>query len=146
MVWPLIVGAISLVSQLGAAKKQEEVGEYNANALRMQAKDARLRGEFDVRRIRLEARALMGAQRAGFAGQNVDVESGVALDVASDTAYITELDAIQAMNNAFKEAWSNTTQADIVKLEAQSGANASRAQGIGSLIQGVGSFIGAGGS
>lgn len=142
MVWPLIVAGVQFVTQLGAAQKAKEVASLNAQAYRLRALDARTRGVEDVNRLRLQARALMGEQKAAFASQNVSVNRGVATDVAGDTAYLTELDAITLLNNAAREAWSFQQEANITQYEGASQAQASTQQGIGSLIGGLGSYFG----
>jgi len=66
----------------------------------LQAKDAIERGALDEQRFRQSIRATIGAQRAGFAGANIDVGYGSAVDVQADAAFLGELDALTLRNNA----------------------------------------------
>ncbi len=107
------------VSALMSAQQNKQAGEassaanmQNAAISRIQANDAVDRGEFEADQQRLKTRAAIGTQRAGFAGNGVDVNSGSAALVQDDTAALGELDALTIRNNAAREAWGYNVQAD----------------------------------
>lgn len=149
-----------------AAKKAGEAGQaasesaagildFNAQVADVQATQATQRGVIEAGRYRQQVRAVVGAQRAAFAGQNVDVGSGSAADVQADAAYLGEIDALQIQQNASLEAWGYKTEAynsrrraDVTRKEgamalAAGSANAT-AQYIGAagtLVSGAGSLL-----
>ena len=92
-------------------KYEQQVAESNARFLDLQAEDSLNRGEKAASRIKREAGSFQSSQRAGYAGQNVDVNSGAALEAQLDTAQMGELDALTVKNNAWREAWGYKTQA-----------------------------------
>lgn len=53
---------------------------------------------------RLKTGQLLGAQKAAFAGGNIDISTGSPLDVFADTARMGELDALTLRYNAETEA------------------------------------------
>lgn len=142
MVWPLIAAGISLVSNLGAANQAKQTAAINQSVRKLQALDARSRGVADVRRLRMQAKAFASSQTAGFAGQNVALESGVVLDTAESTAFVTEMDAIAILNNAAREAWGLEVDAQNIGKEGAAAASGYAAQGVGSVIGGLGSIFG----
>jgi len=53
----------------------------------------------------------VGTQRAGYAGQNIEVSSGSALDIQADATLLGELDSRQIRQNAMREAWGYQVEA-----------------------------------
>lgn len=92
--------------------------EYNAGVTGLQAADAVTRGAEEEQRFRSTVRGLIGSQRAGFAGQGVDVGSGSAVDVQADAAYLGELDALTIRSNAQREAWGYRVQGEDLRMAA----------------------------
>lgn len=146
------------------SESEAELVEYNAAVARIQAADAIQRGEEEANRFRSQVRVLIGSQRAGFAGGNIDVGYGSAVDVQADAALLGELDALTIRTNAGREAWGFqvqaedlTTRAEIARQEGAAAAETGRltrstlrAQGSAAARSGtigaVGTLIGAGGS
>lgn len=102
---------------------QRSVSRFNARMGRMQADDALERGRYVESQYRKDVSKVVGAQRSGYAGQNVDVDSGTAAHIQDETKQIGELDALMIRNNAAKEAMGYRMGAE---LEAGRGAAASR--------------------
>jgi hypothetical protein len=134
---------LNFFAQRSAGNAAKEAGEFNAKVAEMQAVDALARGAEDEERFRMVVKGLIGSQRAGFAGQNVDVGIGSPVDVVADTAYLGELDALTIRNNAAREAWGYNIEAENFR---RFGANAQRqsrfaqagaAFGIGTSILGA---------
>lgn len=103
---------LSAAQAMQQSAAQKSAGEFNAaqyetNAklASMQAQDAIQRGDIEANRKMMETRRMIGAQRAGYAAQGVDVAGGSAADVQADTAAIGALDAQTIRTNALKEAW-----------------------------------------
>jgi hypothetical protein len=88
-----------------SGKINQNIAETNAKVTDFQATDAINRGKIEEDNLRLEVRRVIGAQRAAYAGQNVDVNEGSASVAQEDTAYLGELDALTIRNNAAREAY-----------------------------------------
>lgn len=117
------LGSIGQVKAGNAAKRAGELNaereEFNAGIADLQAADATQRGQDEANLIRSGVRSLIGAQRAGFAGQGVVIGEGSARDVQADTAYLGERDAQQRLNNAALEAWGYRVEAYDRRMAAQ---------------------------
>lgn len=146
---PLLIAAVA--AQVGGAvwnaasakkagDKARKIGDFNARVAELQATDALARGTQDAQQIRSYGRGLIGTQRAGYAGQNVNVNSGSAVDVQADTAYAAEQDAQRRIANAEREAWGYRIDAENARLGGQSAQGAAYAQAAGSLL-GTGSSL-----
>lgn len=97
-------------AQADVSESQAQVADYNANVAKLQATDAIERGDEQEARYRTQIRSAIGGQRAGFAGGNVDVGFGSAVDVQGDAAALGELDALTIKTNAAREAWGYQVQ------------------------------------
>jgi hypothetical protein len=106
-------------AQREAAESQAGLADYNAKVAELQAKDARIRGAEEEGQFRQQVRGMIGSQRAGFAGSNIDVGSGSALDVQADAAFLGELDALTIRNNAAREAWGFDVEAEDQRRRAE---------------------------
>lgn len=137
----VIVGtAVSMYGQKKAGDAAKAAGEsaaqqqeFNARVAELQADDALARGLDEESRFRTSVRGLIGSQRAGFAGQGVDVGVGSAADVQADAAYLGELDSLQIRANAEREAWGYRVEAsdrrmaaDVARKGGQAAQTASR--------------------
>lgn len=80
-----------------------------------QALDAEQRGKVEEKKMRRQTNQTIGSERVNAAAQGVDVNSGSALDVQADAAYLGELDALTIRKNAAKEAWGYRVQRDDLK-------------------------------
>lgn len=140
--------AIGQYRQANAVTAQGEaaasVALENAAMARAQGTDATTRGAYTESLVRQGTRQLVGQQRTALAAQGVDVGSGTALDVQSSTAYLGELDALMARNNAAREAWgfeveaSNyTTQANAARSQAAGMAGGLKAGAFNTLLTGA---------
>ncbi len=135
--------AISAIGQIKAGNAAKAIGEFNARVAEAQAADALVRGKEDEERFRQGVRVLLGSQRAAFAGQNVDVGSGSAVDVAADTAFLAELDALTIRNNAAREAWGFRVQAENARLGGSAAQMASRFGAASTIIGNTATLVGA---
>lgn len=84
---------------------QKDVAELNAQAAELAATDAIKRGEKNAEKLRTKGKLIRGAQRAGYAAQGIEVDSGSAAEVQAETARMTTEDTIDIRNNAWREAW-----------------------------------------
>lgn len=84
---------------------QKQQFEFNKQIAEMQSKDAIRRGDSEARKVRKAGKQIIGSQRAALAAQGIEIDSGSALDIQGDTAYLSEMDALTIKNNAAREAW-----------------------------------------
>jgi hypothetical protein len=127
--------ALSIIGQLKAGENAKAIGDFNAKVADAQAADALVRGQEDEQRFRAGVRTLIGSQRAGFAGQNVDVTQGSPVHVQADAAFLGELDAQTIKNNAAREAWGYSVQAENARM---GGSNAQTASQFGAASTAIG--------
>jgi len=138
-----------------AGESQAELGrlegqrlDYNASIAEQQATDALARGTDEEGQFSTQVRRLVGTQRAGFAGQGVDVSVGSAAEVQTDAKQLGAADLRTIRRNAQREAWGHRVEADDYRRSAdvarkggeisrQAGINAQRAAQIGAVATGV---------
>ncbi len=117
-----------------AGEASVAANEANAGFATRNANEALKTGAFESDRQRLQTAAAIGTQRAGFAANGVDVNSGSAANVQDDTAALGELDALTISNNAAKEAWGYQTQAQQSLLAAKNAKKSAQSSMFGSLL------------
>lgn len=78
--------------------------DENSKFADLQADDAIRRGNTAAMEAKRRTDDMVGTQRAGFAGQGVDVNSGSAAEVQGDTRAMGALDMVTLKNNAYREA------------------------------------------
>lgn len=139
----LMVGgtALSAYGQIKAGNAAKDLGEFNAQVAEAQAEDALTRGREDEQRFRMGVRTLIGSQKAGFSGQNVDVHSGSAVDVQADTAFLGELDAQMIQENAQREAWAHRQEATASRKGGSAAATASKFGAASTILGGGASLL-----
>jgi hypothetical protein len=124
-----------------AGKAEAERLEYNADIADLQAADALQRGVDAAGKQRAVTRQVIGTQRAGFAGQNVDVNVGSAVDVQADAALLGEHDAQQITANAEREAWGYRVEAVDRRLAARNARQNGNAAGNAAYFQTAGTLM-----
>lgn len=130
----------------GAAARAE--GDFQAGVLGLNAdladraaEDAILRGNEAANRSRAGTRALAGAQRATLAAQGIDINSGTALDLQSETQDLGELDILTISNNAQREAYgfkveafNDRQQAKLARMSARNKEGSANNASISTLL------------
>jgi hypothetical protein len=144
---PIFIGlaaggtALSAIGQIRSGNQAKALGEFNARVAETQAADALTRGAEDEQKFRAGVKGLIGSQRAGFSGQNVDVGTGSPVDVQADAAFLGELDALTIRTNAAREAWGFRQQAENARLGGQQAQTASRWGAASTIVGGAGSLL-----
>lgn len=128
--------AASAVSSYYQGKWAKQLAEYNAKVATEQGKYAWEKGLDMQARQRIQTGTLLGAQRVSYAGQNVVLDDGTALDVASDTRKWGEIDAITVRNNAALEVWGYKQSAINSRIQGQMAYAQGISNAMGSLLQG----------
>jgi hypothetical protein len=130
--------AFTAISQYYQAKTQQKISEYNAKLQRMRSGFALEQGQEAVKRQRMKVSGMIGAQRVGFAAQNILLDEGTAADVQQQTAYWGEVDAVTIRNNAAMEAWGYEQQGLSYELQGQQAMQQGIANAVGTVLGGGG--------
>lgn len=144
-------GGLSLASGMTQAGALREQGAYqrqqyeaNARLAEDQARDAEIRGGKEAVALRRKVDQVRGAQTASYAGQGVDVNSGVALGAAIDTERAAKLDEVTIRTNAWREAFGYKVQAENYRNQGGMADVAAKSQAAGTImtsgISALGSF------
>jgi hypothetical protein len=144
----VLQGVANGVIQSNAIKMQGEYQrqtlEQNIRIADIQSDEAIKRGEREIANYQRGVGKLLGAQRTAYAGQNVELDSGSALDVAEDTAQQARLNVITMKNNAWLEAWGYKAQALDLSGKMEFGKIATRTAANTTLLTSIGSGVMAG--
>lgn len=145
---PIMIGltaggiALNAYGQKKAGDAAKDIGDYNAQVYDQLSADALDRGRVDEQKFRQGVKGLIGSQKAGFAGQGVDVNSGSALDVQADAAYLGELDALTIHTNAQREAAGYRAQATSARMGGQQAQMAGNFNAAATVLGGAGQLGG----
>jgi hypothetical protein len=132
-------GAIaSSIAQYYAGKTAKKIAEYNAKLSRMRGSMAIAQGEEEVTRHRMKVGGVIGAQRAGFAAQNILLDTGTAAEIEKQTAYWGEIDATTIRNNAALEAWGYEQQGMSFDMQGQQAMAQAKMSAFSTLVGGAG--------
>ena len=123
---------------------QQQMYELDATISEFQGGLALERGEKEAERVRRRGNLLLGQQKAGFAGQGVDVGYGSAADVQADGRKAVVEDVLTTKNNAWLEAWGYKVQATQARGKGRMAKIASDAKATNSLISGFTDAVGSG--
>lgn len=140
--------AASAIMQGYAAQQQ---GEYAAGVARYNARQqeneaTRIRNisiEEENKQRRLTAE-LLSKQRAQLGAANVELTTGSALSLQTDTALLGEVDALRIRENYELEATAMEEQAELTRAEGEAKAAAGRAAFGTSILTAGGAFLGSG--
>lgn len=108
----IMMGASAMGNAYSQSQAMKSQGEYQAQIANTNAKladiksqDAIDRGNRSANLNDTQTKKLIGSQRAALAAQGIDVNSGSAVDVQSDSASLGALDSLTIRNNAWRESW-----------------------------------------
>jgi hypothetical protein len=128
------------------AQAQRAAGEANAQILEADARtaesaagDSIARGQAGATRLLVDSSRFIGKQKASYAAAGVDTQSGSPLDVLSDSAGLSELDAKLIETNAAREAWGYKTQAGDFRRRAALSRQGGDAAAEATVLGGIGS-------
>lgn len=124
-------------SQQQQARALTSQAGFDSTLAGLQAKDAVARGELAANQRGVQTRRTIGAQRAASAASGIDANSGSAVDLQGQEASFGALDETMIRNNAAREAWGYTTQANLNSVAAQNEAASLKAQSYGTLLTGA---------
>jgi hypothetical protein len=102
-----------------SAQSQAKALEENADILKKQEADARLRASMEADVADRQKRALIGSQRARMGASGVVIGSGSFADVLSDTEQQSQEDQDTILRNGMREAYGYKQQAKQFKRQAK---------------------------
>lgn len=140
------VGAMQQAdAQADAANFEAEVARRNAKIADHNAREEIIRGDAEQKKQKRYTQELLGKQRAAMAANNIDVTHGSALDAATDTAMLGEIDALQLKANSYNRAydqkvtaWNYKNKAVQKDNEASNARSAGKLSAFGTLLTGIG--------
>ncbi len=113
-----------------------KIAEWNAEAVARQ-------GEDELTRHRRQVAAKQGTQRATFASRGIDLGSGSALNLLTDSEFFGEEDAKNIQDSTAQQVWGVKVQKD--NYQASSKANKARAGSVSPWLNAAGSALGSAG-
>lgn len=144
---------MSFVGQQQAAEAESQQLRYQAavdnnnRILNEQlAEDAIARGEEEEREHRLKIGQLKGRQKTALASSGIEIDSGSALDILSDTAEVGELESLTIRNNAEREAQGFERQAQNYGYSSQNNVLAAENTSTAGNISSYSTLMGGAGS
>lgn len=136
---------------MSASKAQKQAYEYQAAVSRNNQKIAEWQAQNEIAKgqeAEIEQRrrisALKGSQRAGLAAKGLDISTGSALNILTDTDYLGELDVANIRSNAERAAWAARVQGSNEAANAE--LLTMRAEAENPLMAGAGTFLSGAGS
>lgn len=124
-------------SQAAMSNYNAQVLENNAQVAEMKAEDARIRGEASAQEIRRKGNALSAEQAAGYAANNLSLDSDALAALDFDTQVAVQADSMTIRENAAREAFGHKVDAQNsrtqARLERLRGKQAKRAGVIGAF-------------
>lgn len=127
---------ISAAGQYQASKFNEQMAERQAAMQEEAAQDALERGEEQADRQRERTGDLIGEQRAALGASGVQMDSGSALRLQTDSRYQGELDALTIEENAQRQAMGMSRQADQTRIQGEMQGRRGRIGAGSSLLTG----------
>lgn len=141
---PMIPLALTIASTAIGAYSTYQSNSYaaavanrNAQQAEIFAKDAVARGEQKADSERRKVGYKVGAQRVGIAASNVDVGSGMGLNIVGDTALLGEMDVQIIRENAGREALGYKNQAANFRMEAAASKQNALWNTVGTIVGGA---------
>ncbi|WP_329032485.1 hypothetical protein PCP85_18740 [Pseudomonas aeruginosa] len=129
-------GLLNAYSQIPQGKDAVRTANRQQAYLNRQARQVLDQGEFEDAQLYEQGRQIVGSQRAGFAANGVDVNSGSASRVQESTMNQVAMDAEQVRRNAFNQAFGIVTQGNEGVRQARADYRTRRLNASSSLLTG----------
>lgn len=146
---PLLLAGVSVAGDLykaytdaSAGDAAKAAGDFNANVAETQAKQTIAQGDDLAAQYGQQGRALIGTEKAAYAGQNVDVGTGSPVDVQASTTYQVALDQQHIKLNAARAAWGYQVQAQNDRMQGANVQSADTGAAYSTILGGVGDVAG----
>lgn len=135
MVAGLVLGAYA---QHENAEHMKDVARFNAREGENEAVRTRNQGHQEEVTHRQKVEQLRSEQRANFAANNVDLNTGSAADVIGDTELFGEVDSLRIRTNYQEQAAALERGSSLVRSQGDAASRAGKLQAGGTLLQGAG--------
>lgn len=106
-------------SQSSQAEYEKQAFETNVKLSEIQADDAIRKGDREASQYKKKVKGTIGAQRAAYAAQGIDVGTGSASEIQEDTAAVGAENELMIKNNAWREAFGYRVQANEYATKAK---------------------------
>jgi hypothetical protein len=123
-------------AQEAQADYQKEMASINAEEARRQGERMIKQGNIDAIKTQKKFNQILGSQRAGFASQGVEVDSGSAKLVQEETMQAAIEETRSIRNNAFLQAMGFQAEADDRLRNARFAQSGARSSGAQTLLAG----------
>jgi hypothetical protein len=139
--WLGVAGtALNVIGARSEGSATASAYAYQAQVARYNAMRAEMEGDIVASSKGMESRARVGAIKAGFAGQGIDVNSPTAAAVTAAQEELGQLDVATIKSNAAARAYGYRTEARLLKKQSKQAAVAGQLNAISSLIGGASSL------
>jgi len=135
-------GGISAFGQVQAGRANNRIAQSNADRMDLSAADLELSARTESETTRLQFGQIVGTQRAGLSGANVDISRGSASNLSAATAAVGELEVLRALTNASREAYGIRTQAAMTRVEGKMARQQGMLGAAGTLLGTAGTAFG----
>jgi hypothetical protein len=142
------LGILQMDQASKQAKAERELGKYqqqifniNADNAEKEAQTVISQGEQQATRYMDSARSVGGKQDSAYAAQGVDVSTGVARDVKSDTVQTAMRDVLQIKDNAWRASWGLKQEAADLRRQGRFAAMGGKAKADATLATGGLNFV-----
>ena len=133
---------MSGIAQGQAASYQAQIAANNAQIAQQNATYATEAGAAKAQQAGLQGAEQVGAVKASLAANNVDVNTGSALDVETGTREKSALNEYTVANNAELQAYGYRTQATGYELQSQLDQNTAESAPIAGALSAGGGLLG----
>lgn len=117
-------------------KFQQQIFNLNADAVEAQAGEVMQQGDQQAARYADSARSVTGKQSAAYAGQGVDVASGVTKNVQAETVQTAVRDMLTIKDNAWRQSWGMKQEASNLRRQGRLAAMGGNASANSTLVTG----------
>lgn len=139
LVMMAVGGAVQANQQRIDGEVAQNVAEYNAKLDERKAKDAINRGQEEENKHRRKVSAMKGQQKAQFGASGIELDSGSASDILTETEMLGEYDALTIRGNAEREAQSLRDSARIERYLGKQKKKSGNTRAVGTAITTAGS-------
>lgn len=142
LVMTAMAGAASAYGMYQQGQSEKNIAEYNAKVAENEKQKVLTRSRVLESEERQKAMEMQSQQKAALAAQGVDVHSGTALKLQTDTGRIGEMNVMRIRQNSEDQASSLQEQANLSRFQGQSAASQGTMGAIATGIKTVGSMAG----
>lgn len=127
-------GAISAYGTFESGRQQNQAWGYNAENAMIRAQNTREAEVLNQEQMQRKQNQIIGAQRAGYAGVGVRVNTGTPLDMMVDTMYQSKMDMAISKYNSDVNASALESEAAMDRFYGEQTQTASTGKAVGELM------------